>query len=112
MTEENEPYRKIIECVEGGSDDEVEGKIQWYLMKAQESEVFCVECGIREQWKRGEKDGGTSNGNGGKTSKGNGGKEREGRTQNTNKVSKGSKCVSVTKKISRRRERRTQASKR
>ena len=53
MIEENEAYRKIIECVEGGNDDEVEAKIQWYLMKAQESRVFgevrreVVECGIR-----------------------------------------------------------------
>ena len=53
MIEENEAYRKIIECVEGGSDDEVEAKIQWYLMKAPESRVFgevrreVVECGIR-----------------------------------------------------------------
>ena len=37
MMEENEGIRKIIECVGEGSDGELEDKIQWYLMKAQES---------------------------------------------------------------------------
>ena len=51
--EENEVYRKFIECVSEGSDIEVEQKMQEYLAAAHEfsgwdqGQVEIVECGIR-----------------------------------------------------------------
>ena len=46
MIEENEAYRKIIECVEGGSDDEVEAKIQAILAQAISAQNPCC-CSVQ-----------------------------------------------------------------
>ena len=113
MLKETEEYRKIVEDVSGGSDIEVERKMQyWGVDKGQ---MRVMECGLtwaveaRRKGRREEQEQRKSNG--GMTSKskvvskrqGNGNRRRstdkcdrenKGRTQNR---SKASKCVSVKK---------------
>ena len=113
---ETEDHRKLVEDVSGGSDIEVERKMQHWAAALQagagldNGQMRVMECGLRWAVKQGEKEGEKSKNNGGRTRKSNGGTtskskvgskrqgkgdvENKGRIQNRNKVRK---CVSVKK---------------
>ena len=105
MMEENEDNRKMIESMSEGSDVDMEQMLQNYRTAGQDvlgwdqEQVETLERGLREGVKT----------RGNRNSKSNGSRQSKGETQNRNKASKASKCVSAKNNSWGRRERKTQA---